>query len=457
MRRTAVVLGAVFALTSLATAGAQSQPIDLQALVDAAPSGSVVTLVPGVYAGNVVIDKPLTIDGGGLAVVDAGGDGNGFEITAADVTLRGLTIRDTGDSLDRENAGVSGRSASRMVVEDCVFQNVLFGVFARQSPDAVIRNNVIGAKDLDLGRRGDGIRVWETSGAQIIGNTVDGGRDSVMWYSDNLIVDGNKFTNGRYGLHFMYSHDATITNNVLEGNSVGGFLMYSKNLTFTGNFIGGNSGPSGYGLGMKEVDGASVRDNQFVGNRIGVYFDYSPISYDVTNHFVANLVAYNEVGLMFLPNVERNAFTGNAFIENREQVGVSSGGEFTGNIWSVDGVGNHWDDFGGYDADGDGIGDIPYKLDDLYSVLIDTHPEMAFFADTPAARAVDMAAHLFPTLRPRPKVVDEAPLVDMPQISPRPSGATTIESTGLLGVSLALLAAAAAIVALSRSRIGGLR
>ena len=456
MRRLAIALGVTLGLASFTTVGAQTQPLDLQALVDAAPVGAVLTLEPTVYAGNITIDKALTIEGNGLAIVDAAG-GNGFEVTTADVTLRGLIIRNTGDSLDKENAGVSGREAVRLIVEDCVFENVLFGIFARQSPDSIFRNNVIGAMDLDLGRRGDGIRVWETDGAQIIGNTVDGGRDSVMWYSDNLLVADNIFTNGRYGLHFMYSHDATITGNVIEGNSVGGFLMYSKNLTFTGNFIGGNYGPSGYGLGMKEVDGATVEDNQFVGNRIGIYFDYSPISYDITQYFAGNLIAYNEVGLMFLPNVERNAFTGNAFIENREQVGITSGGEFSGNLWSVDGVGNHWDDFGGYDADGDGIGDIPYKLDDLYSALTDAHPEITFFADTPAARAVDMAARLFPTLRPRPKVIDEAPLVDMPEIAPRPAGATTTAPTGLLGVSLALLAAAGAIVVLSRGRIGGLR
>jgi len=438
-------------------AGAQTQLLDLQALIDAAPPNSVLTLIPGVYSGNVLVAKPLTIEGGGLAIVDAGGEGNGFEVTSPDVTLRDLTIRNTGDSLDRENAGVSARQAPRLVVDNCVFESVLFGVFARQSPGAVIRGNVIGSLDLDLGRRGDGIRVWETDGAQIIGNTVDGGRDTVMWYSDGLVVKDNKFTNGRYGLHFMYSHDATITGNVIEGNSVGGFLMYAKNLTFTGNFVGGNSGPSGYGLGLKEVDGASVTDNQFVGNRIGIYFDYSPISYDITHYFAKNLIAYNEVGLMFLPNVKRNSFTQNAFIENREQVSVSGGGDFTGNTWSIDGVGNHWDDFGGYDADGNGIGDIPYKLDDLYSVLIDTNPEIAFFADTPAARAVDMAARLFPTLSPKPKLIDDAPLMDMPDLQPRPSGATTIQPAGLLSVSLALLGAAAVVVALSRRRIGSLR
>ena len=47
----------------------------LQPLVDAAAKGSTFTSVPGIYAGPVVIDKPLTIDGRGQVVIDGGGKG----------------------------------------------------------------------------------------------------------------------------------------------------------------------------------------------------------------------------------------------------------------------------------------------------------------------------------------------------------------------------------------------
>ncbi len=79
-------------------------------------------------------------------------------------------------------------------------------------------------------------------------------------------------------------------------------------------------------------------------------------------------------------------------------------------------MGNHWSDFSGYDADEDGIGDIPYELADLFSTLTDEEPELRFFDETPAAEAIDLAGHMFPAFRPRPKVTDTAPLIEVPAI-----------------------------------------
>jgi nitrous oxidase accessory protein len=144
--------------------------------------------------------------------------------------------------------------------------------------------------------------------------------------------------------------------------------------------------------------------------------------------------------------VKRNEFSENAFIDNGEQVGVQGSGDFSGNAWSIDGVGNYWSDFAGYDADGDGMGDVPYRLEDLYSTLTDRHPELAFFSETPAAKAVDLAARMFPVLRPRPKVKDEHPLLSVPELPPIAT-ATSSAGAGLLAVSVLLMASAAVIVA----------
>ncbi len=444
-----VLLMALSLLPESAAAG--DGVLDLQALIDATPSGSTLTLETATYAGGVIIDRPITVDGRGVAVVDARGLGNGIDVRSPDVTIRGLTVRATGDSLDREHAAISAYGADRLVVERCVFEDVLFGVYARESEEVIVRYNTIGAKPLDPGRRGDAIRLWESPGSLIEGNTVDGGRDSVISYSDDVVVRGNRFTNGRYGLHFMNNHRVLVEGNLLEGNSVGAFLMYSTDVVFRDNVVAGNYGPSGYGLGLKDVEGVEASGNRIVGNRVGIYLDHSPVSAEITQTFTGNLVAFNETGVLFTPSVQGNYFSANAFVDNREQVETTGGGVFEGNFWTIDGVGNYWDDFGGYDADGDGRGDIPYKVDDLYSALTDRHPEITFFADTPAAQAIDLTARLFPTLRPAPKVVDDAPLVEMPTMAPPVPGARAPHPGGLIAVSLMMLGMAALLVVASRT------
>ena len=128
---------------------------------------------------------------------------------------------------------------------------------------------------------------------------------------------------------------------------------------------------------------------------------------------------------------------------------IDGGGRIRDNDWTSDGVGNYWSDFAGYDADGDGIGDIAHQVDDLFSDLTDRHPELEFFNGTPAARAVDMAGRAFPNLRPEPKLTDEAPLVSVPDFPEVPTVSDdtsrpllAITSVGLLAIALFIVAAA---------------
>ena len=103
----------VLALTSIMAlpTTAQSQPFDLNAAIAAAQPGATIQVPPGTYAGPLQIDRPITLDGQGAAVIDGGGLGDVVTISAPDVTLRGFVIRNSGTSLDHENAGITGTGA----------------------------------------------------------------------------------------------------------------------------------------------------------------------------------------------------------------------------------------------------------------------------------------------------------------------------------------------------------
>jgi len=424
---------------------------DLQALIDGAKPGSVLVLPAGTYDGNVIIDKPLELRGQGWPVIDGHGSGNVIEVNSPDVTITGFEIVNTGLSLDQENAGVSA-NAERISVIGNRFENVLFGIYLRRGDDSYVADNVIGATDLEIARRGDGIRLWESSRVVVERNVVDGGRDTVLWFSDDLILRDNRVTNGRYGIHFMYSDRALVERNYLSGNSVGGFLMYSKDLVLKDNVVSGSHGPSGYGIGLKDMDGVTVTGNHMMSNRVGIYFDNSPATPGVTHEITDNLFAYNDVGALFLPSVKGNVFSGNGFVDNGEQVGIKGKGRFEdNNVWTVEGNGNHWSDFAGYDADSDGVGDVSYQSAELFSTLTDKNPELHFFDSTPASEAIDLAGKMFPAFKPRPKLTDTAPLIALPPLSNPVStpGASSTWST--VGIAALMLAGAAGLWLVGRA------
>jgi nitrous oxidase accessory protein len=396
-------------------------PFDLQAAIDAAAPGDTIQVPPGEYHGHFVVEKPLTLEGVDWPVLDGDNKGSILQVNnAPDVVIRGLVLRNTGTRLDKEDAAIRINQSPRALVENNRLENVLFGIDVKESEESRLLYNVIGSKaDLDVAARGDSIRVWYSKDSQVIGNQITHGRDVLLWYNVGSIIRDNLIKDNRYGLHFMYCDSNIVENNRLEGNSVGAYFMYGANLILRRNIFVNNRGPSGYGLGLKDLDGLEATDNLFSGNRVGAYFDNTPWSLDVKQHFTNNAFVYNEIGLFFNPSVKRNFFSHNSFVDNGEQVGLTSGGDFTGNGFTVDGQGNYWSDYTGYDADGDGRGDLPYVSKSLFENMMDNHPQLRLFQLSPAQQAIDLAAQAFPIFQPKPKFSDDAPLLApiSPQVS----------------------------------------
>lgn len=388
--------------------------------IAAARPGETIVMSPGVYREHLRIDRPVTLIGEPGAIIDGGGSGDIVEITAPDVTLRGFTIRNTGIDLDQENAAIRV-VAPRVTLENNTLEDILFGIDLRESPDSRVVGNRIGGKKLDIARRGDGLRLWRADRTLVEGNTIHDGRDAILWYSTGIVVRGNTGFDCRYGLHLMFSDAVTITGNEFTRNSVGIYLMYSTGIEITGNRLLRNRGPSGYGIGLKEADRFSVRDNLIVGNRSGVYIDGSPFTDKQPGEFQGNTLAYNDVGFTFLPSARGNELVGNNFIENIDQIAVSGRGSLEANrFWKSD-RGNFWSDYTGYDQNGDGVGDFVHESHTLFENLMDKQPALRLFLFSPAQQAIEFVGRAIPAVRPEPKFTDEVPLMTPVAVRPEPA------------------------------------
>jgi nitrous oxidase accessory protein len=413
----------------------EPQPVArVRALIDAAAPGAVVRVPAGVYQGNLIVSKPVTLDGGGVAVFDGMGEGTVIEVRAEGVTIRACTVRASGADVTSEPAGIRVLAGSA-TIESNIIEDTLFGIDLREAPDSVVRSNTITGKDLEPGRRGDGVRLWWSHNCVVEDNTARAVRDMVFWYSENLRLTRNTVTDSRYGLHFMYSHDTVLEDNRLSHNSVGVYLMYSNRITLKGNHLLNNRGASGYGVGLKDCDDIVIDNNALLANRVGVYLDNSPSSVGSTGLFESNMIAFNEIGLLATPNTHENVFTGNAFIENEEGAATHGRGRLVSNDFARAGVGNYWSDYAGFDLDADGIGDLAHEPRSLFGAMLANEPNLRLFVHSPAQQAIEFTGRALPELRPESVLVDPSPLALPPKLD------TAVAGPGAGGMRMAVGAA----------------
>lgn len=384
--------------------------VPLQPLIDATPTGGTLTLEAKIYAAPGQITRTMRIDGvPGETIVDGGGIGSILTVTANDVVITGLTLRNSGDRHETTDSAVRLR-ARNGIFKDNVIEDCLFGFELKQADGNIIRRNKIGSKDLPQALRGDSVRVWYSNGNRIEDNEITNVRDTVIWYSTGNSVTGNRILDSRYGIHLMYSHKNRLEHNSFLSNTVGIFLMYANDNDVIDNVIHYSQGPSGIGLGFKESSNTRVIHNDFFANARGIFMDASPYDPEGFNFFKANRIAYNGVGVAFHSDWEGNSFEHNAFIGNHTSVTVLSTGSADRNRW----VSNHWDDWEGFDRNRDGIGDTPYESWTWADRLWMDVPDAQFFRSSPSLELVDFVERLGSLIEPRLIMRDAAPLVDRP-------------------------------------------
>ena len=372
---------------------------DLQAAIAAAAPGDVVEVQRGQYRANLLIDKPLTLRGLDRPTIDGGLQGDTIRVTAPDVVIEGLIVRNSGGSLREQNAGIYlYPGAHRAVVQHCDLAYNLFGLWIEKANDVRIEGNLItGKRDFDSARRGNGIQLYNTKGAQIIGNNISFVRDALyIDVSHHATFRGNKLHHSRYGTHYMTSYYNLWEDNETYYNRGGLALMEVREQVVRNNRAWGNSD---HGIMLRSVQDAVVEGNVVAGNNRGFFI------YDVEYATLKNnLVVDNVVGVHLSAGSTRNVVEGNDFIGNREQVRYVGARD---EPWGVE-SGNHWSNYLGWDRDDDGVGDVRYEANDMVDRLSWRHPSMKLLLASPAVQALRLVGQQFPILRV-PSVVDPKP------------------------------------------------
>ena len=227
------------------------------------------------------------------------------------------------------------------------------------------------------------------------------------------MVEDNDITRCRYAVHSMYSQSARILDNRLHGNLLGAALMLSDRLELRRNRIEQHrEGSSAYGLLLKDVDNLDAADNIIQSNGVGIYAE--GVAVQPSSHAVltGNVIAGNGVGIA-LQGSANLTIAGNRFADNLTDVRPLGSRISPMTRWSQDGRGNFWSEYRGFDANGDGIGDIPHVVDGVIDALLQRNPATQAFLYTPAHLALEAAARMFPLSRREPVLIDRSPTMNV--------------------------------------------
>ena len=370
----------------------------LQEAINKAKAGSILKLPKGVYKGQIKIDKPLTILGKEEGVIiDGLGVGTVVTINGPYVTLKNLTIQNSGSRHENLDSGIKIENSKQSEISDCIIRDSLFGIDMSTTNNSIISNNYITSKDLPLGLRGDGLRLWYSNDNIIKKNRLIKSRDMVVWYSHGNQIVENYGEHNRYSLHFMYAGKNFVHNNTYKFNSVGIFFMYSKDTIATGNIVKSSLGATGMGIGLKDVSNFTIKDNTVIYNATGVYIDRSPFEPDTNNWIENNKILYNSEAIHFHSLSEDNIIKENSVIGNIEDIVNDSRGAKT---YKNEIVNNYWDNYEGFDKDKDNIGDTPHKVYQYADQLWVYNTDVKFFYGSPVISLLNFLAKLAPFSEP---------------------------------------------------------
>lgn len=392
------------AIGALATAIAEAAP-PLQLFVDLTPSGGVLRPPPGTYAGPLVIDRPITLDGENQVTLDGGGEGTVISIRADGTVVRNLHITGSGGSHDQVDAGVLVK-ANDTLIENNLIDDVLFGVHLQQADHNRVRGNRISSRGAIPSLRGEGIRLWYSHENAIEDNDIRHVRDLVFTNSAENRIAGNHISDSRMGMELVFAPDNLIENNRVSRNLKGIVAIYSDGLTIRGNRLEHMRDFAGSAFAIKESSQVTIEDNEVLHCAVGMVAN-APTHPENVLRIQHNRFAYNDVALYFYGEKGGHVIRDNRFEHNFTPVAVSASSTARANDWR----GNFWSDYEGFDEDGDGAGDQPFDLWVYADRIWMDRPFSRFFRGSPVLELIDFMERLAPLAPPELILQDPEPSV----------------------------------------------
>jgi parallel beta-helix repeat protein len=209
--------------------------------------------------------------------------------------------------------------------------------------------------------------------------------DALTIKKENIVVNGNGHTLSGLGQTVsILASGVTIKNLLIKGSEVGILLDKVSNVTVANNTIMQTTAviPEVMQTSSIFIGGGgnhTIFGNNIVENYWGIYIGTT----SEHNSIFGNNITNNNYGIIL--DSSNNKIYQNNFFNNTQNCIIRNNSRIT---WNMGFSGNYWRDYTGTDNNGDGIGDMPYVIDEnnqddyplMNSVDIATIPEFPSWA-----------------------------------------------------------------------------
>jgi nitrous oxidase accessory protein len=346
----------------------------IQEAVDNAVDGDFVLIKRGTYNGSVVINKQIMLIGEDKTETTIIGDwslnGTVVLVKHDDVVVKNFTLEAV------QNFGLPNRRGVHLLhVEGCQVSNCNFvshvGIWLYGASENIVENNLINGSGTSH-PIASGIKLEHSQGNMIINNNIIEYNNEAysvgisLSYSNRNYLSGNQLSNNYQGILIENSTGNTLKNNkiwVQRFPSHISITEYSFGISFessSSNWVRGNTFldcPKAVRIllssSFNRIENNTVSGSRYVGVELAEDANH--------NQIIANTIRNNGVGASFA-NSSNNIAHHNNFTDNNLQITSLLTDEL--NFFDNGYEGNYWSNYNGTDNNGDGIGDIPYTIDE---------------------------------------------------------------------------------------------
>ncbi|MEG0438124.1 MAG: right-handed parallel beta-helix repeat-containing protein [Solibacillus sp.] len=324
----------------------------LQQQIDTLETGKELLLNDVVIKESLTLTKPITIRANNVIMDQP------LKIESDDVRIEGIHFRG--------KQGIVMKNVKNITLFNITFATSGEGVFIADSQNITLKQIALTGISDQLAKRKHGITILGSETILIDDAKLTSTLDGIYIEGSKYVqISNSQLQDGRYGVHSMYSEDIIVESSNISKYTTGIMVMMSKNTVFKDNLIAHQQSIHGTALTIYDSQFVTIQENELRENKTAIQLQKASNIEMLGNELIMNVIVISGM------DVWDSVFSNNCLRMNVLTTASS--------IEGLTLAQNAYDDYDGYDLDGDYFGDSPYIATSTFGQWVLKRPSYQYF------------------------------------------------------------------------------